>query len=208
MKKSLILSISAAFAIIAIIVVLISFFTDKKENVSTENPFEEVERTKNLLQNGSFENPLSLNDWQIKVGANSNYGFDRFSVKHNEFSLAVQHDATDSIKLFQRVDNLYQNKKYIFFGFVKSEEFDSISFSLEVYDANDSLLFSGYSAILKNTFDWTMASTWIRTQEKSCAYLIMKVVAAGKGKVWFDYFNLYAMPIDYKFNQINFEKIF
>lgn len=207
MKKSLVLSISTAFLIIAAIVVLISLLTKKEAVVITEDPFSEVERTKNLLRNSSFENQFTKNDWQLNKTAKTIYGFDRFSVKHGEFSLAIQNEEYETTLLSQSVDNLQQEKKYIFFGFIKSEELDSVFVSINVFDKNDDLLFAGQSQVLKNNFDWTLASTWIRTQDERISHLVVKVTAAGKGKVWLDDFNLYVMPIDYKFNLVNFQKL-
>lgn len=207
MNKPLIISISAAFLVIAAAVIAISFLTEKKEIAAAEDPLKEIERTNNLLKNSSFESPFSQNDWRLKTSEETVHGFDRFSLKNGEFSFTLQQNQNDSTLLSQKIERLEQNKKYIFFGFVKGEEIDSVIFAAACFDKNNKHLFTGYSQTFKSTFDWTMASTWIRTQTEISAYLLLQVAIYGAGRVWLDDFNLYSVPIDYKFNQIPFEKI-
>lgn len=207
MNKPLILSVSAAFLIIAAVVFAISFLTEKKEIAAAEDPLNEIERTKNLLMNSSFEFPFSQNDWRLKTSEAAVHGFDRFSFKNGEFSFTLQQNENDSTFLSQKVERLEPNKKYIFFGFVKGEEIDSVIFAVACFDKNNKQLVAGYSQTFKSTFDWTMASTWIRTQNENSAYLFLQTSIYGAGRVWLDDFSLYSVPNDYKFNQIPFDKI-
>ena len=198
---------------IAILLSVILFYVlgrvlPQKEDIQEAfYPYNKVERTKNILVNHSFERELNASNWTItdKV-ANSLLAFDKFIKKDGFISLLIESGTEGDVSIWQVISRIEYQRKYVLFGSVRSEGIDSMRVSIEVYSSTDSLLFKGISETLKKDNDWIVLSTWVRTQEEFIGYL--KVVASvwGNGGTWLDNFKLYALPINYPFNQINFNQ--
>lgn len=209
--KPIIITSFLAIAIIGVIIYLVGKVVSTETEETGEKGLDEVERVVDLLKNSSFEKEFQKSDWQLFFNPEEyNTTFDRFVVKEGNFSLYVENTGSDSSTGFieQKVSRLEEDKKYILFGFVRTENCDSARIEISAYDEKDSLLFTGYSSSLFNSNDWTLLNTWIRTQDERIKNLSVRAMIAGKGRFWFDGFKLYSVPIDYPFTQIDFQSPF
>lgn len=209
--KPIIITSFIAIAIIGFVIYLVGKVIATETEETAEKGLDEVERVVNLLKNPSFEKELQKSDWRLTVNPEDyNATFDRFVVKDGNFSFYLENKEGDSSTGFieQKIKRVEEDKKYILFGFVRTENCDSARIEISAYDEKDSLLFTGYSSSLFNSNDWTLLNTWIRTQDERIKNLSVRAMIAGKGRFWFDGFKLYSVPIDYPFTQIDFQSPF
>jgi len=200
-RKNIYVKIVVIFALILTGIFLYAVFQKKsidEEIAKSEN----IERVTNLLRNHSFENILDANnDWMVKAELPfANYGYDNI-VKYDSaasFVLVSDSDNQPPIYISQKVSNINANRKFTLFGFVRTEDCDSIRLELELYN-KDSLIIAGFSDCARGITDWTEYNAWIKTflpanvVEKDL-YLIVKCVLYGKGRAWFDKIRLYSLP--------------
>lgn len=209
--KPIIITSFIAIAVIALIIYSVGKVVPTETEETAEKGLDEVERVVNLLKNSSFEKEFDKSDWRLTINPEDyNTTFDRFVVKDGNFSFYIENKESDSSTGFleQKIKRVEEDKKYILFGFVRTENCDSVRIEISAYDEKDSLLFTGYSSLLFNSNDWTLLNTWIRTQDERINSLSVRAVFAGKGRFWFDGFKLYSVPIDYPFTQIDFQSPF
>ena len=156
----------------------------------------------NLLHNHSFEKQLDAkNDWLVKAELPfANYGFDNIVKYDSAASFILVSDAENQapIYLLQKVHGIKADRKLTLFGFVRTEDCDSVRFELELHD-KDSLIIKGFSDCAKGTTDWTEYNAWIKTFlpdsiKENDLYVLVKCVLYGKGRAWFDKVRLYSLP--------------
>jgi len=197
-----------AIVIIGIIIYLVGKVVSSETEETKEKGLDEVERVVDLLKNSSFEKEFQKSDWQLVIRSEDYITtLDRFVVKDGNFSFYIENKESDFSPGFieQKIKRVEEDKKYILFGFVRTENCDSARIEISAYDGKDSLLFTGYSSSLYNSNDWTLLNTWIRTQDMRIKSLSVRAMFAGKGRFWFDGFKLYSVPVDYPFSQIDFQ---
>lgn len=174
---------------------------DEKEKLRIDK----IEKVNNLLNNYSFENSLSGNDWKIISDGKSVSLFDNVIVHHGKYSLSVISEFDNNIfTIFQKIKNIPNENKISFMGFVKVELADSAKLEIELYSSKDSLIIKGTSEILSGTTDWYKLNAWVRNSDSEINYVIVKGKLYGKGRVWFDEMNLYAIPIETNNIQLSF----
>lgn len=205
-NKSLFLSSLIIFAILLGVILIIGIFMSKNEEDSTLEMFSNIERVDNLLGNHSFEYELDAKkDWAVKLNStNVFFRFDNIVKREGKFSLLLfsEDTITVSATIKQKIVNLIPDNKITLFGFLRTEDVDSVRFELHLIDKNDSTIIIGYSESLKGTNDWTELNTWIRTIEERSYSVIAKGILYGKGYAWFDNLRLYSLPIKQPFFQL------
>ncbi len=199
-NKFFIILIASAFIITLSLFLFLR--TNDKQADKIKNSTNDVEFTRNILLNASFEYPdfihwhkandffpniiLSYSSEEQKDGRSS------FFISSNE--MFFDRGEPVSIFIYQQIENVPLDKKLIFNSYIKTENADGAFISIELYDKNDSLLTVTNTDLIEGTTDWTHYTTWIRTQNENIKYLLIKCALEGKGKAWFDKLELY--PID------------
>lgn len=201
MKKNTYIVSVVLIAISLTAILIFAVFQKKSREVLTEKP-DDVEKVNNLLRNHSFENVIdSINDWSVKAELPfANYGYDSFIKYDSAASFVLVSDANDRppIYLSQKVENIKANRKLTLFGFIRTEDCDSVRFEIELHN-KDSLVIVGFSDWARGINDWTEYNAWIKTflpaniDEKEL-YVLIKSVLYGKGRAWFDKIRLYSLP--------------
>lgn len=201
MRKNIYVTSVIIIAVVLTAILLYAVFQKKSQEDVVIKP-DDVEKVNNLLRNFSFEKQLdSKNDWSVKAELPfSIYGFDNI-VKYDSaasFILVSNAENLPPIFLSQKIFRIKTDRKLTLFGFVRTEDCDSVRFELELHD-KDSLIIKGFSDCAKGTTDWTEYNAWIKTllpdriAEKDL-YVLVKCILYGKGRVWFDKVRLYSLP--------------
>lgn len=201
MKKNTYIFAVVLVAIALTAVFLYAVFQKKSQEELIVKP-DDVEKVNNLLRNHSFENVIDAkNDWSVKAEMPfANYGYDSFTKYDSAVSFVLVSDANDQppIYLSQKVENIKANRKLTLFGFIRTEDCDSVRFEIELQN-KDSLIIVGFSDWARGINDWTEYNAWIKTflpaniDEKEL-YVLVKCVLYGKGRAWFDKIRLYSLP--------------
>jgi len=188
-------------AIVLTAVLLFAVFQKKSQEEVIVKP-DDVEKVNNLLRNYSFEKQLSSEkDWSVKAELPfSNYGFDNIVKYDSAASLVLvsESDNQSPIFLSQIVAEIKTDRKLSLFGFVRTEDCDSVRLEIELHD-KDSLIIKGFTDCAKGTTDWTEYNAWIKTFlpgniKESDLYILVKCILYGKGRAWFDKIRLYSLP--------------
>lgn len=183
----------------AIVTVILYIITSPMEyGLDVSNP-KDVEFTKNILKNPSFEE----NDFKHWIKANDFFpnvflAYSNENQKDESRSFVISSDEKFidrgepvSIFIYQRIENVPMDKKLVFNSYIKTVNADAAFISLELYDQNDSLLTLTNTDLIEGTNDWTYCTTWLRTQNEHIKYMLVKCALEGRGKVWFDKLELY-----------------
>lgn len=201
MKKNIYVTSVVIVAIVLTAILLYAVFQKKSKEEVIVKP-DDVEKVNNLLRNHSFEKPLDARqDWSVKAELPfSNYGYDNIVKYDSSVSIVLVSDSDEQqpIYLSQKVQNIKADRKLTLFGFIRTEDCDSVRLEIELHN-KDSLIIVGFSDCARGITDWTEYNAWIKTflpanvGEKDL-YLIVKCVLYGKGKAWFDKIRLYSLP--------------
>lgn len=183
----------------AIVTVILYFITSQMEyGLDISNP-KDVEFTKNILKNPSFEE----NEFKHWIKANDffpnvilSYSDENQKEGTHSFHISSEEKFFDrgepvSVFIYQRISKVPINKKLVFNAYIKTHDVDAAFISLELYDGNDSLLTVTNTDLIEGTTEWTYCTTWLRTQNKNIKYMLVKCALEGRGKVWFDKLELY-----------------
>lgn len=186
----------------AIVTVILYIITSPMEyGLDVSNP-KDVEFTKNILKNPSFEE----NEFKHWIKANDffpnvilSYSDENQREGHRSFHISSEKKFFDrgepvSAFIYQRIETVSMDKKLVFNSYIKTVNADAAFISLELYDMNDSLLTVTNTDLIEGTNDWTYCTTWLRTQNENIKYMLVKCALEGRGKVWFDKLELY--PIE------------
>jgi hypothetical protein len=200
-KKNYFVILIVIAAVVLSAILLFAVFQKKSHEEAIVKP-DDIEKVNNLLRNYSFEKLLDTkNDWSVKaVLPFANYGYDVIVKYDSAASLVLVSDSEDqpSLYLSQRVDNINVDRKLSLFGFIRTEDCDSVRLEIELYD-KDSLIIKGFSDCAKGTTDWTEYNAWIKSflpanVVETDLYAIVRCVVYGKGRAWFDKVRLYSLP--------------
>ncbi len=198
-NKNLFLSMLIIFAILLGVVLIIGIIINSSEEETPLEILNKIEKVDNLLANYSFENELNKEkDWSVTLhSSKSGFSFDDIVKRKGKFSLSLYSEDTvyPSAIVTQRINEIQLDNKITLFGFIRTEDIDSVRLEIHLYDNKDSLLVVGYSVSLKGTNDWTELNTWVRTTDNNSSSIIIKGILFGKGYVWFDNMRLYTLPI-------------
>jgi len=201
MKKNIYVTSVSIIALVLTVILLYAVFQKKSQEEVIVKP-DEVEKVNNLLRNHSFEKLLDAQqDWSVKAELPfANYGFDNIVKYDSAASLVLISDSDNQppIYLSQKVFNIYANRKLTLFGFVRTEDCDSVRLEIELFD-KDSLIIKGFSDCAKGTTGWTEYNAWIKTFlpaniNESDLYILVKCILYGKGRAWFDKVRIYSLP--------------
>ena len=209
-KGIIIFFLIALLFIAAVIFVLDMFIPAPAKEEPMGIPPDEVELTHNHLRNHSFEKEFSNSDWFLEGGNTSfSTSFDNIVKKSGTYSLQLLNDRFPDgiIKVSQKLPKAEPENKYIFFAMLKTEESDSVRLEINGFNEKDSLLITGYSVSVKGTTDWQLIGAWLRTQRPDIKKIIASVVMTGRGRLWIDDCELFVVPIEYPFSQIDFERL-
>lgn len=206
MKNKPFLVLLFVFALLLAFILIIGVIQkSESENNEVKLQIDKVEKIKNLLKNYSFENSFTNNDWQVRVTGNPISFFDNIIVQKGKSSLSAISETEENIfTVYQKVIGIPLDNKISFLGFVKVESADSAKLEIELYSNNDSLIIQGNSETLFGTTDWYKLNAWVRTSDVKSSYVIVKGKLYGKGRVWFDEMNLFAIPIESTNIQLSF----
>ncbi|MHC1738320.1 MAG: hypothetical protein AB9882_09950 [Ignavibacteriaceae bacterium] len=210
-NKGIILFFLLALLVIAAVIFLLDVFIPAPVKEEPKGiPLDEVEFTRNHLRNYSFEKEFSDSDWFLEAGNNSySSSFDNIVKKSGSYSLQLLNDKFNNgiIKVSQKLPKVEPENKYIFFAMLKTEESDSVRLEINGFNEKDSLLNTGYSASVKGTTDWQLIGAWLRTQRTDIKKIVASVVVMGRGRLWIDDCELFVVPIEYPYSQIDFERL-
>lgn len=201
MKKNIYIISVVLIAIVLTTILLFAVFQKKSLEEAVVKP-DDVEKVNNLLKNYSFENIIDVkNDWSVNTKLPfSDFGYDSFTKYDSAVSFVLLSDTDNQppIYLSQKVSNIKTDKKFTLFGFVRTEDCDSVRLEMELHD-KDSLIIKGFSDCAKGTTDWTEYNAWIKTflpanVAEDDLYVVVKCILYGKGRVWIDKVRLYSLP--------------
>lgn len=201
MKKNIYIISVVLVAVVLTLILLFAVF-QKKSLEEAVVKLDDVEKVNNLLKNYSFENIIDAKtDWSVNTKMPfSDFGYDSFTKYDSAVSFVLLSNADNQppIYISQKVSNIKANRKLTFFGFLRTEDCDSVRFEIALYD-KDSLLIAGYSEFAKGITDWTEYNAWIKTflpanVVEADLYVVVKCVLYGKGRVWIDKVRLYSLP--------------
>lgn len=183
----------------AIVTVILYFITSQMEYRLDDLRSKDVEFTKNILKNPSFEE----NDFKHWIKANDffpnvtlSYSDEKQKEGTYSFHINSEEKYFDrgepvSVFIYQRISKVPINKKLVFNAYIKTHDVEAAFISLELYDSKDSLLTVTNTDLIEGTNDWTYCTTWLRTQNENIKYMLVKCALEGRGKVWFDKLELY-----------------
>jgi hypothetical protein len=193
-RKNFLIYLSA-FAII-VIAILAFVFSEKKLN---EKPsLEEVDYTRNILKNPSFETG-DLKFWDIgsRVDKSSYVLVDDIVKFDGNYSLNFTSESdTEFLSVSQIIKPIPRDQKIVFNARIRTEDVKEVFIRMKLYSSKDSLIVEAVSDTLKETNDWTFITTWLRTISPDVFYLKVECCMSGKGRVWFD--KLEVFPIEIK----------
>ena len=200
MRKNFYINSVIIIAVVLTVVLLYAVFQKKSKEEVIVIP-DDVDKVNNLLRNYSFEKQLdSKNDWSVRVELPfSNYGFDNIVKYDSAASLILVSESENQPPIFlsQKVTEIKADRKLSLFGFVRTEDCDSVRLEIELRN-RDSLIIKGFTDCAKGTTDWTEYNAWIKTflpdnLIENDLYVLVKCVLYGKGRAWFDKLRLYSL---------------